>query len=309
MSRPLPVPIPMRQNDEDLLKILRAGESAHARARRLASAHISLSFLLAAGAVLGVFVTAVQDALTVAGFLWALAYAAGASSWTEREFRRAALLQETFDTRLYGLAWNEVLAGTVPSADEISRLARRYQGSAERLRDYYEVPELPRPLDVLSCILQNLAWGARVRRRFAAAVQGGIVVWVAAGVLVGVVTGATLVSVLVDWFVPSLGLLLLGVDTYRTQRDTAAVREHARQVILPRMREYAEAGMPAAETPGLLVLARQAQDVLLRTRLGQARVPNWFFKAFLDSDRADFAAAMDEVGGWLPRPPHPPQPR
>ncbi|MET9390805.1 S-4TM family putative pore-forming effector [Streptomyces sp. NPDC006624] len=303
MSHPLPVPITRRQNDEDLQRILRAGESSHARARQLAALHMSVSFLLAACAVLGVFVTSMQEALTVAGFLWALVYSAGASSWTEREFRRAALLQETFDIRLYELPWNEVLAGGPPSADEVSRLARRYRGPGERLRDYYEIPDLPRPLDVLSCILQNLAWGARVRRRFAAAVQGGVVVWVAAGVLVGVVTEAALLSVLVNWFVPSLGLLLLGVDTYRTQRDTAAVREHARSVILPRMREYAEAGMPPEDTGNLLVLARQAQDILLRTRLHQARVPNWFFKAFLDSDRADFAAAMDEVGGWLPHPP------
>ncbi|MFJ4981825.1 S-4TM family putative pore-forming effector [Streptomyces coeruleorubidus] len=305
MSHPLPGSISQRQNDESLQKILRAGESSHARARQLAAVHMSISFLLAAGAVLGVFVTSIQETLTVAGFLWALVYSAGASSWTEREFRRAALLQEAFDTQLYELHWNEILAGSVPSADEVSRLARRYKGSAERLRDYYEIPALPRPLDVLSCILQNLAWGARVRRRFAATVQGAVVIWVAAGMLVGVVTGAALLSVLINWFVPSLGLLLLGVDTYRTQRDTAAVREHARSVILPRMREYAEAGMPPAATRDLLVLARQAQDVLLRTRLRQARVPNWFFNAYLESDRADFAAAMDEVSGWLLRPPPP----
>lgn len=302
MSHRLPTPITQRQNDEELLRILRAGESAHARARLLASTHISISLLLAAGAVLGVFVDSVQTPLTIAGFLWALVYAAGAGAWTEREFRTAALLQETFDTRLYDLPWNEVLAGNTPSADEISRLARRYKGSPERLRDYYEIRDVPRPFDVLSCILQNLAWGARVRRRYAAVVQGGVIAWLLAGVMVGVATESTLSSVLLGWFVPSLGLLLLGVDTYRTQRGTAEVREHTRQVILPRMRSHVEAGMPSAEIPALLVLARQAQDVLLRTRLNQARVPNWFFKAFLESDRADFAAAMDEVSRWLPSP-------
>jgi hypothetical protein len=46
----------------------------------------------------------------------------------------------------------------------------------------------------------------------------------------------------------------------------------------------------------MLSLARQVQDVLLQTRLTQARVPNWFFNRFLDTDRADFAAAMDELG-------------
>ena len=303
MSHRLPVPISERQNDEELLRILRAGESAHARARQLSSAHISLSLLLAAGAVLGVFVSSVQVTLTVAGALWALVYAVGAGAWAESEFRKAALLQEAFDTRLFDIPWNEVLAGDMPSADEVNRLARRYRGSEERLRDYYEIRDLPRPFDVLSCILQNLAWGARVRRRFAAVVQGGVVAWMLTGVVAGVVTQSTVSDVLLGWFVPSLGLLLLGVDTYRSQRSTAAVREHTRQVILPRMRSHAEAGMPPDQVQSLLMLARQAQDVLLRTRLDQARVPNWFFNTFLDSDRADFAAAMEEVGGWLPGPP------
>ncbi|MEU9477490.1 S-4TM family putative pore-forming effector [Streptomyces sp. NPDC048191] len=301
MSQPVPAPIVRRQNDEDMLAVLRAGESSHARARRLASAHVVVSVVLAAGAVLAVVVPALQTVLTTAGFLWALVYAVGAGSWTQSEFRTAALLQETFDTRLYAIPWNETLAGDAPSADEISRLARRYKGSVERLRDYYEIRELPRPLDVLSCILQNLAWGARIRRRYATAVQAGVVGWVAIGVAVGVVTRMTLASLLTTWFIPSLGLLLLGVDIVRAQRDTAAAREHARQVVLREMREHARSGMPADRVPDLLVLARQAQDVLLRTRLAHARVPNWFFRRFLDSDRADFAAAMDEVGSWLPQ--------
>ncbi|MFB6956717.1 S-4TM family putative pore-forming effector [Streptomyces sp. NPDC056309] len=299
MSRPLPTPIVERQNDEEMLTILRAGESSHARAQKLTALHVLVSMVLAAGAVLAVLVPGLQTALTAGGFLWAVVYAAAAGAWTENEFRRAALLQELFDTRLYGLPWNEILAGNAPSADETSRLARRYKGPAERLRNYYEIRELPRPFDVLSCILQNLAWGARIRRRYANTVQAGVVLWIVAGVVVGVATRMTLAELLMNWFVPSLGLLLFGVDIYRAQRGTAAVREHTRQVVMQAMREHARSGMPAERVPELLTLARQAQDALLRTRLTQARVPNRFFKRFREYDRADFAAAMDEVGGWL----------
>ncbi|MGX1546212.1 S-4TM family putative pore-forming effector [Streptomyces adustus] len=299
MSRPLPTPIVERQNDEEMLTILRAGESSHARAQKLAALHVLVSVVLAAGAVLAVLVPALQPTLTAGGFLWALVYAAAAGAWTENEFRRAARLQELFDTRLYGLPWNEMLAGDVPSADETSRLARRYKGSAESLRDYYEVRDLPRPFDVLSCILQNLGWGARVRRRYANTVQACVVLWIAAGVVVGVTNRMTLAELLMNWFVPSLGLLLFGVDIYRGQRDTAAVREHTRQVLLRAMREHARSGMPAERVPELMTLARQAQDALLRTRLTQARVPSSFFRRFREHDRDDFAAAMDEVGGWL----------
>ncbi|MYS23345.1 hypothetical protein GA0115240_152214 [Streptomyces sp. DvalAA-14] len=189
-----------------------------------------------------------------------------------------------------------------PSADETSRNARRYRGAPGKLRDYYEIRDLPRPFDVVACQLQNLGWGARIRSRYATAVQTGLFVWLAAGAVAGILTQMTLTSVLIHWYVPSLGLLLLGVDTYKSQLDTKAAREHARWALRSRIEEYARAGAPPAEMPEVLSLARQVQDVLLQTRLTQARVPDWFFNRFLEADRADFAADMDELAGLAASP-------
>lgn len=139
------LPIVEHQNDPEMLRLLRAASASHARAQRLASGHVVVSTALAVGAVVGVFVPVSLTPLSLVGLVWAVVYAVGASAWTKNEFRRAALLQETFDTRLFGLPWNHVLVGREPSADEISRLARHYRGSPARLRDYYEIQDLPRP--------------------------------------------------------------------------------------------------------------------------------------------------------------------
>ncbi|MER5799083.1 MULTISPECIES: S-4TM family putative pore-forming effector [Streptomyces] len=296
------LPIVEHQNDPEMLRLLRAASASHARAQRLASGHVVVSTALAVGAVVGVFVPVSLTPLSLVGLVWAVVYAVGASAWTKNEFRRAALLQETFDTRLFGLPWNHVLVGREPSADEISRLARHYRGSPARLRDYYEIQDLPRPFDIVACQLQNLGWGSRIRRRYAGFVRTGLVLWCAAGVLAGVLNRMSLTDVLMDWYVPSLGLLLLGVDTYQAQQDTVAAREHARKTLLTRTEQYARAGALEAQAVGMLSLARQVQDVLLQTRLTQARVPNWFFNRFLDTDRADFAAAMDELGRLVTTP-------
>ncbi|MCC9741311.1 S-4TM family putative pore-forming effector [Streptomyces sp. MNU89] len=143
--------------------------------------------------------------------------------------------------------------------------------------------------------MPNLAWGARIRRRYAIAVQLGLVVWCTVGAVVGVVTQVSLTDLLLQWFVPSLGLLLLGIDTYRSQLDTVTARERVQQSVSERIKEYANRGAQESETPGLLVLARQVQDVLLQTRLTQARVPDWFFNRFHATDRADFAVSMGEL--------------
>ncbi|MYS23346.1 hypothetical protein GTW78_25105 [Streptomyces sp. SID4948] len=114
MSSQASVPIVQRQNDPEMLQLLRAAAASHARAQRFASGHVAVSAALAAGAVAGVFVPSVQTPLTLLGLLWAVVYAVGASAWTRTEFRRAALFQETFDTGLFGLPWNHVLAGPGP---------------------------------------------------------------------------------------------------------------------------------------------------------------------------------------------------
>lgn len=290
-------PIFDRQNDPDLLILLKAASVSHRRAKRLASAHVSLSVLLAAVGVAGVFAPALKTPATLLGLLWALAYAAGARLWERGEMRRAALLQEMFDVQLFGLPWNTVLAGgTAPPAQEVGRVARRYTASESRLRDYFfEATALSRPLDVFACQLQTLGWGARVRRRYGVAVSYGLLLWTAAGLGTGLVRSMTVSDLLLHWFVPSLGLLLLGLDTVVAQRDTAGAREHAQSVLLAAMREHVSRGRPPEDDPRLLQLARQVQDVLLQTRLGQVRVPDWFFRRFQTSDQEDFVQAMREL--------------
>ncbi|MFJ8937770.1 S-4TM family putative pore-forming effector [Streptomyces sp. NPDC102365] len=298
-------PIFHRQNDPDLLVLLKAASVSHRRAKRLASAHVSLSLLLAAVGVAGVFAPALKTPGTLLGLLWALAYAAGARLWGVGEMRRAALLQEMFDVRLLKLPWNTVLAGgTELPAQEVNRVARRYTAPESRLHDYfYEATALSRPLDVLACQLQTLGWGPRVRRRYATAVSCGLVLWSLVGIGTGLARSMTVSDLLLHWFVPSLGLLLLGLDTAAAQRDTAGAREHAQSVLLASMREHVARGRPSEDVPDLLQLARQAQDVLLQTRLGQVRVPDWFFSRFQTADREDFVQAMRELDRAAADPP------
>ncbi|MEK8107928.1 S-4TM family putative pore-forming effector [Micromonospora sp. M12] len=97
------------------------------------------------------------------------------------QLRRAAVLQEMFDVRLFRLPWNAVAAGDPVGLPEVSRLDRAFRGDEQYLRDYYEVPDLPRPYDVLACQQQNLGWGARVRRRYAYTVLAGVALWATVG--------------------------------------------------------------------------------------------------------------------------------
>ncbi|KXK59352.1 hypothetical protein AWW66_24730 [Micromonospora rosaria] len=288
----------MRQNKPEMMALLRAMAICHSRAQRLDNLRLSISvFVSLAGAVVAVTGTS-ATVVTAVGATWAAANAVGLGTWSRGQVRRAAVLQEMFDVDLFGLPWNEVAAGERLGSHEVSRLDRAYRGSEKYLRDYYEVPPLPHPYDILACQQQNLGWGARVRRRYAHSVLAGVAVWMLAGATFGLVAGLTVAQVLLQWFVPSLGALLLGLEVYRGQRDVAVDRDRALRILHQRIARAVGSG-DAGSAQGLLLLARQAQDLIFRSRHEQTRVPNWFFQHFHPADRVDFQAAMVDLSSLL----------
>ncbi|MEU4569450.1 S-4TM family putative pore-forming effector [Micromonospora sp. NPDC023956] len=292
-----------RQNRPEMMALLRAMSVCHSRAQRLDNLRMAVSVVLgAAGAVVAV-TAAPGTTVTVVGALWAVANALGLGAWSRGQLRQAAVLQEMFDVDLFGLPWNTVAAGDRIDAHEVSRLERAYRGDEQYLRDYYEIPPLPVPYDVLACQQQNLGWGSRIRLRYAHTVLGGVALWSLLGVVFGVTAGLTVAQLLLQWFVPSLGALLLGLEIYRSQRDVAVERARALAILRARL---APGGSPAPAAPrDLLTLARQTQDLIFHSRRGQARVPDWFFRRFHAADRVDFQAAMTrfvDVLGTRPRP-------
>lgn len=275
-----------------MLALLRAMLVLHRRAQRLDVVRTGLSLLIAALGLLAVFVDT-ATAITIAGALWAVIYSAGLARWTDGELRRAAVLQEMFDVRLFGLPWNPLVADEQISAAEINRLGKRYDGPPAMILDYYDIPDLPYPFDVLGCQQQNLGWGARIRQRYARTVLAAIVVWSAAGVAIGAFTDLTVGQVLLRWYVPSLGIFLFGLDIFQSQRAVAAARERALRVVRSRVAAARREPTAAGVVSGLELLTRQVQDVIFLTRVNTPRVPEWFFRRFHASDRADFRAAVD----------------
>ncbi|MGK5673115.1 S-4TM family putative pore-forming effector [Micromonospora sp. URMC 106] len=288
-----------RQTRPEMMALLRAMSVCHTRAQRLDNLRMALSVALGVAGAVVAFTGVSATAVTAVGALWALVNAVGLASWSRGQIRRAAVLQEMFDVRLFGLEWNTVAVGDGLSAAEVSRLERAFRGDEQYLRDYYEIPPLPHPYDVLACQQQNLGWGARLRRRYAYAVLAGVGAWTAAGVVFGVATGLTVSDLLSRWFVPSLGALLLGLEIYRGQRDVAAERDRAMSVVQRHIATAVSRGDPAATTGDSLVLARQVQDLIFHSRQVQARVPDWFFRRYHSSDRVDFQAAMASLAELL----------
>ncbi|WP_432193091.1 S-4TM family putative pore-forming effector [Streptomyces sp. bgisy027] len=292
-------PIADRQESVAAIRVLKGVAAAHLRNQRAQTLSLSVSIALAVAGLLTGSGSRYGTVITLGGTLWAALYMGVMAPWAERYLRIAATLQEMFDVDVLGLPWNNVAVGNRIGDDEVSRLSRRFRGGEDRLRGYYLVVDAAAPYDVLFCLEQNLAWGSRIRLRFAQLMLGVLVLWSTAGVLVTLASGATVSRLVAGWFVPSLGLLLLCLEMYRTQM--ASIQERLRVLGLVRA-VIDDPTSPVIATPATLTrFARQVQDTLYQMRRLQPRLPTWYFRRYHDQDKEDFQVRMQELETRFPR--------
>jgi hypothetical protein len=288
-----------RQDSAAALRLLRAVAVAHSHNQHAQALSFGVSIALAVAGLLTGPGPWFGTVVALAGTLWAAAYKVVVAPWAERHLGIAATLQEMFDADSLGLPWNRVAVGERISGEEVNRLNRSFRGDEGRLRGYYLVANAAPPYDVLFCLEQNLAWGSRIRLRFAQLMLSVLVLWSAVGILLTLATGATVSWLLTGWFVPSLGLLLLCLDMYRTQMVSR--RERLRVLRLVRA-VIDEPWSPVITTPGGPAhFARQVQDSLYHVRRLQPRLPNWYFRRYHDKDKSDFQVKMHELEARFPR--------
>jgi hypothetical protein len=300
-SDPLFVNVPITVSEKTAL---RAMSVSHQRVRLLVGLRLIVSAAIAISGAVVTLADLTPEWVAFAGALWAGAYAFGLFSWIEGQLNQAARLQEMFEFEFFKLPWNTVMAGAKVPTEDCSRLSARYRSHKDVTDgDWNRIPNLPRPFDVLARQQQNLGWGSRIRRRYANAVLTGVTAWIILGAVIGAVGGLSLVDTVLRWFVPSFGGLLLGIDTFRLQREVAAERE--------RVKAYAEervlAAAGRADDPEviqeLLALSRQLQDVLYATRCRAPRAPSWlFYQRYYQRDERDFRALVERLAAAMPPP-------
>lgn len=282
------------------MRVLRAIAVAHHRNQRARALSLGVSIFLAGVGLLAGSGSRYGTAVTLGGTLWAALYVGLMGPWAERCLRLAATLQEMFDVAVLGLPWNNVVVGDRISDDEVNRLSRRFHGGEDQLRGYYLVADANVPYDVPFCLEQNLAWGSRIPLRFAQLMLSVLVLWAAAGVLLTLATDATVSRLVTGWFVPSLGLMLLCLEMYRTQM--ASTQERLRVLGLVRA-VIDDTTSPVIATPAALIsFARQVQDTLFQMRKLQPRLPGWYFRRYHDQDKGDFQIRMQDLELRFPRP-------
>lgn len=222
------VPVPTgagiveRQDQPDMLDVLRAKSAAYDSAQGWYTAELVLTvvvpLVLALGnAVLQHVAQAVLVYDAVAGVLFLLVLD------PRQKARRAlgARFQEWFDCNVLGLPWRSDRLGPPPPPETIRQWARGHRGAAG-LRHWYPaaVGVLPSPVAVLVCQRANGTWSANLRERYARMLWWTAAAIVIAIVIVAIIRSASLVEVL-SWLGTVVVPVLALVNDAKAQADVA----------------------------------------------------------------------------------------
>ena len=77
--------------------------------------------------------------------------------------KKAVTIQEQFDVEVFGLEWNDGLAGPKEAPEDIHTAAQKIQVKrAASLRNWYpDADAAPWPLNVILCQRSSAVWGRR----------------------------------------------------------------------------------------------------------------------------------------------------
>jgi len=126
----------------------------------------------------------------------------------------AAKIQERFDTLIFDMPWNEVIAGTKPSSEEINQLRRKYlllnNSDTSALVDWYnpQVSSVEHEKGILLCQRMNLYWDVALRKVAIKQVKVISITWLATVIVIGLFQNMTLLAFIVSTLIPLLPVCL-----------------------------------------------------------------------------------------------------
>jgi hypothetical protein len=217
------------------------------------------------------------------------------ASWVLRQTEpahaeAAARIQDLFDTDLFELRWNRILAGPRPTNEEVIADARSFRGTRDKFKDWYGDPSpLGRPFSTLLCQRSSCVWDRRQRERYgwlvlaatiAAIIGLGIFAWLRDMRLADYVTTLML---------PAMSAYLLGFETFRDMQRTAQGRRQLEGEVEDMIeRELAAPGCISEEN------LRDVQDRLFLIRSRPGSVPQWLYDWIRVGFQEDMTEAVDD---------------
>ena len=199
--------------------------------------------------------------------------------------KRAANIQEQFDTEIFGLDWNEILLGKKEPIEIIITGENKFKGDKANLHDWYgDLQGIDYPYNVLVCQRSNLVWDWRLRKKFAIMMLVLLTLILLLGIIIGLITKLPLKTYLMGILIPSIPALFFGlkevIEHFRISNEKTSLMNLTNSFL---EKSY----IPNSDL-------RQIQDKIYALRTKGALVPDWFYKKYRTDYELNLAASNQD---------------
>jgi hypothetical protein len=264
--------------------LLRASNGIHGRIETLDRIRWIVAVILAASATLGALYPDARGTISALGFTFALL---STVLWTRIRSgltKNATVIQEQFDTELFGLPWSRAL----PPKHSIVYLSRWAHRAPELdTRPWYvDVTGIPSPVAEAICQRENVLWDSDLRKAWMAFCKVTFTLLASCLLITGLALHLSLWNFLLWIVFPTSSLLGAALTGFYDQ--ASAVNER-KKVLTEIDRHLANMSLDSPEDAikTLEEDLRFWQDDIYRSRVSNARVPSWFFRLSRERDERD----------------------
>ena len=242
--------------------------------------------------VLAALAPTTQTAVTAASGFWLLLALVLMIGLERRRTEDGTKVLEEFDVAVFGLEWNERVAGKRVVPERIASVLRRCGADRARLKNWYPsvTDQLPWPVSVLVCQRAAVVWDWRLRRVygwFAVTLTLALLgVSVGAAVLLGYSTLQWLLLLALPMAAAFAGGAEVASASLSDAREQSEMHDRLEQDWRRALQD------PASTTPAE---CRQHQDCRFMHRLRANPIPDWWYRAWRDRYEADMCHAAEAM--------------
>lgn len=268
------------------IKLLAAQKNIYSRAKNIIGLQMILSVPIAICAVITAIVKPeLKEYIAIWGILVVVFDLFVFTPWVKKLQDSAARIQELFDTKVYGLEWNEISVGKRPEPELIYEEASKHgidEADIADLRKWYPtiIEKVPEMFGIIISQRSNVWWDARMRRKYTLSIRV-ILVSIALGLIgYGVYEKKDMLEFLAFIVVPLASTYIFG---YRQMIDHGDAAD--RLDMLKELSEKIWSNALAGKKVTVLKLeSRALQDQIFEHRKKNPPIFDFLFRWFRDGN-------------------------
>ena len=196
-----------------------------------------------------------------------------------------------FDVNLFGLQWNEIMIENRAPLELIHSAERSFPGDREKLKNWYpDIKGIPSPLDILLCQRANLVWDWRLHVHYGKLMCTGVVIFYISITWLSIITQQMAVEYVFGLLLPSLPIILQGIEITTTHFKTAD-KKKSMEVKISHLWDIALQNLSFVTKEK----CRQIQDFIYRLRSEGPLVPDWWYNLLRDKYEIDMCSVIKEL--------------